>query len=231
MAMMLQVSSTRLARVAGAALLLAGLAAATPLGQQVNRQLATPRPSRAAVRSFADPARDRWQRPGVVLDSLGLRVSDRVAVLQTTPGDDTGYWAARLARRVYQGFVYSVTPGENEARRLAGRVRQARLRNVRVTSALPGGNLLPEPVDVLLCVNSYSQMPNRVETFHNLGSSLLPGGHVAVIDWKRGASALSAPQVEQEMNQAGYRLVRSVSLPRQSFLIFKTTLGGAATPL
>ena len=43
---------------------------------------------------------------------------------------------------------------------------------------------LPEPVDIVLMVDTFHHIGNRVAYFRGLRSSLKPGGRVAIIDFK-----------------------------------------------
>jgi hypothetical protein len=79
---------------------------------------------------------------------------------------------------------------------------------------------------VFLC-NTYHHIDNRIDYFTRLGGQLLPGGRVAVVDFRenspRGPShKLSPEKLEAEMNEAGYVLAESHDfLPDQYFLVFE----------
>jgi SAM-dependent methyltransferase len=88
---------------------------------------------------------------------------------------------------------------------------------------------LPEPVDLVLVVDTYHHIDNRTAYFTKLGGSLRPDGRVAIIDFKVDAPEGPPPElrmppekVTAELEAAGYRLVaRQPFLPRQYFLVFQ----------
>jgi SAM-dependent methyltransferase len=88
---------------------------------------------------------------------------------------------------------------------------------------------LPEPVDLVLVVDTYHHIDNRTAYFANLGRSLRSNGRLAIIDFKVDApegppAELRMPpeKVTAELEAAGYRLVASQPfLPRQYFLVFE----------
>jgi SAM-dependent methyltransferase len=90
---------------------------------------------------------------------------------------------------------------------------------------------LPEPVDLVLIVDTYHHIDNRPAYFARLSGSLRPKGRLAIIDFKLDApdgppvaSRISPEKVTAELEAAGYRLVGTHAfLPRQYFLVFERT--------
>lgn len=88
---------------------------------------------------------------------------------------------------------------------------------------------LPKPVDVILIVNTYHHVADRVAYFRNLRKSLTPSGRIAIVDFRKDSPdgppvefRFTTEQIEAEMKQAGYRLdAKHDFLPRQHFLIFR----------
>ena len=88
---------------------------------------------------------------------------------------------------------------------------------------------LPEAVDVVLIVDTYHHVDDRVAYFSRLKSSLQPGGRLAIVDFKTDAPegpplALRIPpeRVIAELEQAGYALIAKHDfLPQQYFLVFR----------
>jgi hypothetical protein len=84
-------------------------------------------------------------------------------------------------------------------------------------------------VDVVLIVDTYHHIDDRVAYFARLKSSLQPGGRLAIVDFKTDTPegpppALRIPpeRVIAELEQAGYALVaRHDFLPRQYLLVFR----------
>jgi SAM-dependent methyltransferase len=111
------------------------------------------------------------------------------------------------------------------------RQRAARegLNNVVAVQAGADRTNLPEPVDVLLIVNTYHHIANRVEYFRAVRAQLKPGARLAIVDYRKGAPSgppeeyrFSPEQITAELAQAGFsRQTTHDFLPRQHFLIYK----------
>src|SRR5262249_60402462 len=89
---------------------------------------------------------------------------------------------------------------------------------------LPAGG-----VDLVLIVDTYHHIDDRIAYFRNLKRALRRDGRIAVVDWQKRAlpvgpemeHKLAREQVIDEMKEAGYRLTDEPRfLPYQYFLIF-----------
>jgi SAM-dependent methyltransferase len=89
---------------------------------------------------------------------------------------------------------------------------------------------LPEPVDLLLVVDTYHHIDNRVAYFAKVRGSLRPNGRLVIVDFKADSPdgpppeyRISPEKVTVELNAAGYSLVAThLFLPRQYFLVFQS---------
>ena len=177
------------------------------------------------ARIFDDPARDAWQKPDEVIAALALPPSARVADL----GAGTGYFAVRIARRVPAGAVYALDVEEDMVRYLGERAAREGLANLTPVLATPAEPRIPEPVDLVLVVDTYHHIGDRVGYFRRLADSLRPGGRLVIIDFTRESPMgpplehRIAPEiVAQELAQAGYAQSQAHSLlPNQYFLVFE----------
>jgi SAM-dependent methyltransferase len=176
---------------------------------------------------FEDPARDEWQKPDEVVAALKLAPDTKVADV----GSGTGYFAVRLARAVPQGRVYGVDIEPDMARYLGERAQREGLSNLTPVLAAPDDAKLPEPVGLVLVVNTYHHIGDRVAYFRRLHGALAPQGRLVIIDYREGSPRgppkehrLAPEQVRQELEPAGYRLVEEHGfLPNQYFLVFIRT--------
>lgn len=111
---------------------------------------------------FEDGARDGWQRPREVVATLApfRRVIDL--------GAGTGYFARRLTGAAER--LYAVEP-EPAFRAALGRAGFA---------AYPSVTDVPECVDLILAVD----VLRFVEDWSPIREALLPGGRLALIDWR-----------------------------------------------
>ena len=99
----------------------------------------------------------------------------------------------------------------------------------RPVQARPDAANLPEPVDLILVVDTYHHIDDRSRYFAALQSSLRPGGRLVIIDFKADSPNGPPPQhripperVTQELAAAGFTLADKIEfLPRQYGLIFK----------
>jgi SAM-dependent methyltransferase len=87
---------------------------------------------------------------------------------------------------------------------------------------------LPEPVDLVIVVDTYHHIDNRITYFSKLRASLRPNGRLAIVDFKADSPEGPPPEhriplekVTSELEAAGYTLVAThLFLPRQYFLVF-----------
>jgi cyclopropane fatty-acyl-phospholipid synthase-like methyltransferase len=177
------------------------------------------------AKEFDSPDRDAWQKPEEVLAALHLEPASSVADL----GAGTGYFSVRLAKLIPAGKVFAADIEPDMVRYLGERAQREHLANL--TPILSGADAanLPEPVDLILVVDTYHHIGNRSQYFAKLKSSLRPNGRIAIVDFK--ADSPSGPPVEyrispkkviEELSAAGYNLVEpKVFLPRQYLLIFQ----------
>ena len=180
-------------------------------------------PARFA-KSFDDPARDAWQMPNRVIEALQLKPGMKVADI----GAGTGYFSMRLAR-VPGVSVFAVDIERKMVDYLTQRAHKEKLTNVTPVLAAAAGPNLPEPVDVILVVDTYHHLPNRPAYFRELRKSLKPGGRIAIVDFRKDAPEgppahfrFTPQQIQDEMKEAGYTLQSTNDfLPRQHFLIFR----------
>jgi SAM-dependent methyltransferase len=177
------------------------------------------------AQEFESPERDAWQRPDLVVSALSLPRDARVADL----GAGTGYFAVRLARAVPEGRVWGVDIEPAMVRWMLDRARRENLPNLTATLAAPDDALLPEPVDLVLVVDTYHHIDARTAYFTALRRSLRPGGRVVIVDFTLespvgppAAMRLAPAVVRQEFAAAGYAFERSVEgLTRQYMLVFR----------
>jgi SAM-dependent methyltransferase len=177
------------------------------------------------ARNFDDPARDQWQLPSRVVDTLAVRPGQVVADI----GAGTGYFSVRLARAAAGAKVYAVDIEPSMVEYVRKRAEKEGLKNIVAVKAGSDRTNLPEPIDLALIVDTFHHIPARVAYFSELRKSLKPGGRVAIVDFKKGAPdgppeefRFTPEQIGDELGQAGFVLsARHDFLPRQNFLIYR----------
>lgn len=176
------------------------------------------------AKSFDDPERADWQKPDEVVKALALKADAKVADI----GAGTGYFAVRLARAVPQGLVYAVDLEPKMVSYLRDRANSLSLGNMRAVQGSAANPNLPEAVDLVLLVNVFHHIEERVAYFKKLASSLRPSARIAIIDQNEKAERgppkhmrVTAEQIEAEMKQAGFqKITRHDFLPFQNFIVF-----------
>lgn len=177
------------------------------------------------AKSFDDPARDAWQMPDRVIAALGLKPGQSVADI----GAGTGYFSIRLAKLPAAPKVFAVDIEANMVAYVNQRAMREGLKNVTGVTAGPDRTNLPEPVDVILIVDTYHHIPGRVAYFTALKSLMKPGAKLAIVDFRKDAAGEGPPahfrftpeQITGELAQAGFTLqAQHDFLPRQMYLVY-----------
>jgi cyclopropane fatty-acyl-phospholipid synthase-like methyltransferase len=177
-----------------------------------------------SAKNFDDPSRDAWQLPDKVIAALKLKPGQSIADI----GAGTGYFSMRLAKSNPVVHVYAADIEPSMVDYLKARATKEGLANVTAVQAGPDAANLPSPVDVILIVDTYHHIGNRVTYFRKLANSLKPGGRLAIVDFKPEATMgppkefrFKANQIRAELKAAGFRqLEHHDFLPQQQFLIF-----------
>ncbi len=181
------------------------------------------------AKEFDDPARDQWQMPGKVLAALDLKRGQTVADI----GAGTGYFSVRLAKSAAAPKVYAVDIEASMIAYLKKRAASEGLKNVVAVQASPESANLPEPVDLILIVDTLHHIGDREVYLRKLAASLKPQGRLAIIDWRRGGPMgppeefrFTPEEIHQELAKAGFKQIAQHDfLPNQLFLVFSRSNG------
>jgi ubiquinone/menaquinone biosynthesis C-methylase UbiE len=132
-----------------------------------------------------DPARDDWQKPGVVINAMSLAEGMTVADL----GTGTGYFVPHLSRAVGKdGRVLAVDIELAMLRYVEKTAEKGGLENVDTVLATPTDTHLGRSaVDRVLTVNTWHHIPSREAYAEHLAERLQEGGSVWVIDFHKDA--------------------------------------------
>jgi ubiquinone/menaquinone biosynthesis C-methylase UbiE len=179
----------------------------------------------SSAKKFDDPARDAWQMPERVIETLALQPGQIVADI----GAGTGYFTIRLARSPQKPTVYALDIEPSMIDYITNRASAEGLKNVTAVLTPEERAKLPEPVDLVLIVNTYHHLGKRVAYFRDVRQSMKKGARLAIVDYRPGMDKniptefqFTPEQIAAELSQAGFRLVAQPDfLPRQQFLIFE----------
>ncbi len=180
------------------------------------------------VKIFDDPERAEWQKPAEVVAALDLKPGQHVADL----GAGTGYFSRFLAEAVGpHGRVYAIDTEPEMVEHLEKRAARERTPQVKAVLARADDPELPEEgIDLVLVVDTYHHLDDRVRYLERLARGLRPAGGVAIIDFQKRELPVGPPPehklareiVIEEFEEAGYRLREEPDLlPYQYFLIFE----------
>ncbi len=177
--------------------------------------------------------RAMWQRPDDVIAHLTLAPGARVADI----GAGEGYFVPYLAEAVGEtGRVYAV---DVEADIVEGLAEEFGERgNVTAVLGEYEDPLLPDgEIDVVLLVNTYHHIQDRIAYFERLQTDLAPGGRLAIVEPNKALAGFFAlfvepehrshpDEVEGELAQAGYRQIATYDfLPIQVFHVYEVAGG------
>jgi ubiquinone/menaquinone biosynthesis C-methylase UbiE len=177
------------------------------------------------AKEFDDPARDKWQMPDKVVAALKLKRGQVVADL----GAGTGYFSVRLAKSAAAPKVLAVDIEPSMIAYLGQRAAKEGLKNLFPIQASPESANLPEPVDLILIVDTYHHLADRSAYLRKLAASLKPNGRLAIVDFRKGGPMgppdefrFTPDELIAELKATGFKLeARHYFLPNQMFLIFR----------
>lgn len=178
---------------------------------------------------FDDPARDEWQKPEEILTFLEIADGMKVADI----GAGTGYFSIRLGKAVgANGIVWAVdiepTLIDHIRERAAGDGLADVVRPVLTDPSSPG--IESGSADLVLIVDTWHHIDDRVHYLAKLAPTLADGGRVAVVDFRDGELPVGPPPghklprtaVLSEFDEAGWTLIaESDALPYQYLLVFQ----------
>lgn len=153
-----------------------------------------------------------WQKPDLVLQQLGNLQDRTVADI----GAGTGFFSLRMAALARKVIAIDIDPRfVNHLDSLKKVELPADIQpRLETRLALPNDpNLRPGEADVIVIVNTYMYIKDRVGYLRNLKNGLSEGGRILIVDFKKKRMPLGPPQdirvplfqAEDELYEAGYR--------------------------
>ncbi len=175
--------------------------------------------TRESQESERSRKRDEWQRPGEVMDALGVKPASRVADI----GCGFGYFTFRLAARVgAEGKVYAVDLDREAINKVQERKEREKLEQVEPILGESADPHLPNELDAVLIVDSYHEFREYDQTLQAVLRALKPGGRFVIID---GEGPSGRPRTEyHRLHTIPADLVRE-EVTRQGF-VFKESRPG-----
>ena len=160
---------------------------------------------------FEDPSRAEWQKPEKVIATLGPLEGKTVADI----GAGTGYFAFPIAKKaakvieidIDQRFIDYIDHKKQTQKTGA---------NIETRLTVPDSSELnPGEADIVLIVDTYHHIENRIEYLKKLKSDFRKGGELVIIDFKKEKTPTGPPvelrlteaQVQSELKAAGFTVV------------------------
>jgi 2-polyprenyl-3-methyl-5-hydroxy-6-metoxy-1,4-benzoquinol methylase len=163
------------------------------------------------VAHFEDPARAQWQKPGEVIASLGPLDGKTVADI----GAGTGYFAFPLAKRAAKVIAIDIDQRFLDyIEQKKGTQKVGANVETRITAPDSPG-LKPGEADLVLIVDTYHHIENRIDYLKKLKKDLAKGGVLVIVDFKKEKTPPGPPvelriaqeSVESELESAGFTVV------------------------
>ena len=160
--------------------------------------------------------RDSWQKPNEVIALMGNLKGKKVIDI----GAGTGYFSFKLADAGASVIAADVDNDFIEMlqkRRKKNGVSEESFEIRKIPFDSP--NLNKEEVDVVLIVDTYHHVENRVDYFKKVKSGMKPNGKLVVVDYKKDKSITDGPSYEMRIQEPN--VIKE--LKKAGFVDFKTT--------
>lgn len=171
-------------------------------------------------------ARDAWQRPDAIMDTLGIQAGTIVG--EAGAGD--GYFTFHLARRVgSSGRVYANDINRRVLSRIESRCEREGIQNITTVVGEIDDPLFPEnTLDIVVMMRAFHDFTRPVEWMATVISGMKPNAYLAIIDYdpKRVGSGdshfLRRDEILAIMGRTDFELVRvDTFLERDNIYVFK----------
>ncbi len=155
-----------------------------------------------------------WQKPDMVIDLLGAVKNKTIADI----GAGAGFFSLRLSTKAKKVIAIDIDP---RYVRYLDSIKQLEVPTRfqdRLETRLGLENdpkLKPNEADIVMIVNTYMYLEDRVRYMNNLREVLPEDGKVLIIDFKKKRTSIGPPQAirlplfeaEEELYEAGFRKV------------------------
>ena len=161
--------------------------------------------------------REVWSKPNMVISGMGSLADKTIADI----GAGYGYFSFRLLKDAKKVLAIDIDPEaiafiENLKKELPDSTRN-RLETRICQPDDP--NLRPGEADIVLLVNTYIYIENRIDYLKNLQKGMAPNGRILIIDFKKKNipipiapsmnQRLSISDVESELESAGFIRIKT----------------------
>jgi cyclopropane fatty-acyl-phospholipid synthase-like methyltransferase len=166
----------------------------------------------------------------------GLQVDRVIEVLKISPGQKvvdlgsgSGLFTRPIARQAGEkGMVYAIDIDPELLKHIEKSAQENKINNIRTVLATEDDPKIPEPVDLIIIIDTLHHIKNRPAYLKNLRRYLQPSGRIAVIDfsrtWPPGHEEMkySLDDLDGWMKSAGFsRIEKHDFLDNNFFVIYQ----------
>ncbi len=163
------------------------------------------------VARFEERSRAEWQKPEQIIASFGSLEGKTVADI----GTGTGYFAFPIAKKASKVVAIDI---DQRFLDYIEQKKETQKTGANIETRLTGpdsAGLKPLEADMVLIVDTFHHIDNRVEYLKRMKGALRKGGVLVIIDFKKEKTPLGPPveirlaeeQVQSELKAAGYTIV------------------------
>jgi ubiquinone/menaquinone biosynthesis C-methylase UbiE len=160
-----------------------------------------------------------------VVDTLAIKPGEKIGDL----GAGSGLFTRPLARKTGErGLVYAIDIDQALLAHVEKSAKQTGIKNIRTVLAAVDDPKIPEPVDLIVIIDTLHHIQNQAAYLKNLKRYLKPEGRVAVIDfsnnWPPGHEQMkyTPDDLEGWMKSAGFkRIEKHDFLSNNFFLVYQ----------
>lgn len=156
-----------------------------------------------------------------VVETLKVAPGHRVADI----GAGSGLFTRPIAKKTGESPVYAVDIDPELLKHVDKTARDEHLSNVRTVLAAEDDPKIPEPVDLIVIIDTLHHIKNQAAYLRNVRRYLRPDGRIAVIDfteqWPPGHEQMkySVEQLEGWMKEAGFTRVEKHDFLANNFFV------------
>jgi cyclopropane fatty-acyl-phospholipid synthase-like methyltransferase len=157
-----------------------------------------------------------------VVETLKISPGQKIGDL----GSGSGLFTRPIAKQVGpQGVVYAIDIDPDLLKHVTKTAEEQKLNNIRTVLAAEDDPRLPEPVDLIIIIDTLHHINNRGTYLKNLRRYLRPGGRIAIIDftenWPSGHEQMrfTLNELEGWMSAAGFKRIEKHDFLNNNFFV------------
>ncbi|MCP4130175.1 MAG: class I SAM-dependent methyltransferase [bacterium] len=153
-----------------------------------------------------------WQKPGLVVSSLGLKGSETIADI----GAGSGYFSFRFASELPKGKVIAIDTEPEMIRHIHHKSKASGIKNIEVVYASHDDPKVPSNVDVVFICDVLHHVKDLPRWLLKLNSEMRKGAKLVVIEFKEGnlpegppeKMKISSKKMLSRVSDAGFKLTQ-----------------------